>query len=111
MGQTLNQLVEELNMSDPPLKYHENEDRLAEYVQETLNWPIRKEGSRWIGACYFSILEQGGFHDVNEIELVLACAGRIRAARRHNCYHFDDMDKLHQTMLSTVISVILYHRS
>src|SRR5574341_434094 len=77
----LNQLIEEIESTTPPVKYHDNEDRLAEYTKKHLNWNIRKEGSCWVGEDYNAIIEQGGFHDLNEKELILAAAGRIYAAR------------------------------
>ncbi|MCH8856114.1 MAG: hypothetical protein IIA03_07730, partial [Proteobacteria bacterium] len=62
----LNQLIEDLGQCSPPSRYHDNEDRLAEFVRDGhLNWPIRKVGNRWVGADYESILEQGGFDDID----------------------------------------------
>jgi hypothetical protein len=71
----VNALISELEVATPPVQYHDNEDRLAEYVLKHLKWPIRKEGKRWVGADYGSIIEQGGFHDLDEHDLVLAAAG------------------------------------
>lgn len=107
----LNQLIDELTMTVPPRQYHDNEDCLAEYVAKTLNWQIRKVGRRWVGANYEHILEQGGFHDLDERNLVLAAAGRIAAAKRFGQDHFDHMEESHQRMLAAVIAVILYHRA
>lgn len=107
----LNELIEELGSVSPPEKYHDNEDRLAEYVKNSLNWGIRKVGNRWEGDDYISILEQGGFQDVDEKELVLATSGRIRAAQERGQVHFDDMEKSHKKILADVLAVILYHRS
>jgi len=109
-ARTLNDLVDELARTKPPARYHDSEDRLAEFVRERLRWPIRKVGNRWIGADYESILEQGGFDDVNQAELVLAAAGRIRAALERGQSHFDEMEQSHRRMLAAVLSVILYHR-
>jgi hypothetical protein len=107
----LNELLVELEPTVPPSKYHDNEDRLAEHVRKHLNWKIRKEGDRWVGEDYYLILEQGGFHDVDQRELVLAVAGRIRAAKDRGQLHFDDMEKSHREMLAAVITIILYHRT
>ena len=107
----LNELISELESVKPPKKYHDNEDRLAEYVKEALKWPIRKQGSRWVGVDYDLILEQGGFHDVDEENLVLAAAGRIRAAQDRGQMHYDDMERSHKRMLAAVMTVILYHRT
>jgi len=107
----VNNLLLELEQTIPPAKYHDNEDRLAEYVIEHLKWPIKKVGVRWVGQDYESILEQGGFNDFGQKDLVLAAAGRIRAAIDHGQNNFDEMETSHQHMLAAVISIILYHRT
>ena len=106
----LNELIEELENATPPAKYHDNEDRLAEYVRKHLNWNIKKVGKRWIGEDYAAIIEHGGFHDIDEKELVMAAAGRVHAAIRFGQQHYDEMEKSHRRMLAAVMSVILYHR-
>jgi hypothetical protein len=108
---TLNQLFVDLSSAKPPSSYHDNEDRLAEYVVGHLKWSIRKEGKRWVGADYAAILEQSGFHDTSEQDLVIAAAGRIQAAVNRNQFHFDDMEESHRRMLGAVITIILYHRT
>ncbi len=110
LAQLLNELIEELEQSSPPARYHDNEDRLAEFVIKSLKWPIRKIDGRWVGADYAVILEHGGYDDSDQRDLVLAAAGRIRAAFEANQHHFDDMEESHRRMLAAVISVILYHR-
>ena len=110
-AQLLNQLILELENSTPPLSYHENEDCLAEYVKESLNWDIQKIGNLWKGEDYKSILEQGGFNDIDEKNLMLASAGRIQASINFNQLNFDDMETGHQNMLAAVLAIILYHRS
>ena len=107
----LNMLIEELHNTSPPSRYHDNEDRLAEYVLDKLRWPIRKERGRWVGADYYSIIEQGGFGDLDEKDLVLAAAGRIKAACIRGQEHYDQMEESHRRMLAAVLSVILYHRT
>jgi hypothetical protein len=107
----LNLLIEEIENTIPPAKYHDNEDRLAEYTQKHLNWNIRKEGGRWVGAEYGAILEQGGFHDFNQSELILAAAGRVRAARNRGQNHFDEIEESHRRILADVLTIILYHRT
>lgn len=106
----LNQTILDLSECQPPARYHDNEDRLAQFVIEKLGWPIRKERGRWVGADYESILEQGGFQDVDQENLVQAAAGRVHAALDRQQTHFDDMERSHQRMLAAVLSVILYHR-
>jgi len=107
----LNQLIEEIGRAAVPSRYHDNEDCLAEYVRSSLNWKIEKIGGRWIGEDYAAILEQGGFHDIDEENLVSAAAGRIVAALNRNQCRFDDMEQSHQKMLADVIAIILYRRT
>ncbi len=107
----LNNLIDELSDTPPPAKYHDNEDALAEYLVQSLNWDIKKVGNRWIGADYTSILEQGGFDDIDQTHLVHAAAGRIKGAIDRKQSHFDDMEESHRKILSAVLTIILYHRS
>jgi len=107
----LNQLIDEMGQLSPLVNYHNNEDCLAEYVVSNLNWQIKKVNNRWIGADYSSVLEQGGFHDIDQKNLILACAGRIKAAIDREQYHFDKMEDSHQKILADVIAIILYHRT
>ncbi len=107
----VNNLIEELGRVNPPEKYHENEDCLTEYVLANLKWKIKKINGRWVGEDYAAILEQGGFDDIDEKNLALAAAGRIKAAIDRNQHRFDDMEPSHQKMLADVIAIILYHRT
>lgn len=109
-AEMINDLVIELSNLNPPLKYHDNEDRLAEYCKESLNWDIKKVGRRWVGSEYASILEQGGFRDVDGKNLCLAACGRVKAALDRGQLHFDDMEESHRKMLADVVAIILYHR-
>lgn len=106
----LNELIDDLDAASPPSRYHDNEDRLAEYVRDNLNWSIRKVGASWIGVDYDLIIEQGGFGDLEERNLVLAAAGRIRAAQVRGQFHYNEMEESHRKMLGSVLSVILFHR-
>jgi hypothetical protein len=110
-AEEINQLLIDLNNSIPPNSYHDNEDCLAEYVKANLNWNIEKNGSQWEGAEYKLILEQGGFDDSDQQNLLVAAAGRIKVAIDYNQLHFDDMGRGHQNILAYVLSIILYHRS
>lgn len=107
----VNELLEELGTVVPPAKYHDNEDRLAEYVKARLKWKIQKIGDRWIGEDYSFVLEQGAFDDIDQEELLLAAAGRIRTAIDRGQLHFDQMEWFHRKMLADVIAIILYHRA
>lgn len=106
----LNKTINDLTSTQPPARYHDNEDCLAQFVIEHLGWQIRKERGRWIGKDYDGILEQGGFHDIDQAELLQAAAGRIHAALDRQQMHFDDMERSHQRMLAAVLTIILYHR-
>jgi hypothetical protein len=107
----VNDLIAELDICPLSGRYHDNEDRLAEYVRENLKWKITKVGGRWIGADYDSILSQGGFDDIDQQELVKAAAGRIAAAKARGQRHFDRMEESHLRMLAAVLTIILYHRA
>ena len=107
----LNKLIFELEETLPRSNYHYNEDILAEYVKVNLKWKIEKKGNRWVGNDYMSIIEQGGFYDFDEANLILAASGRIFAAIKFGQQHFDEMEKSHKIMLANVLSVILYHRT
>lgn len=110
-AELLNALIYEIEATRPPQRYHDNEDRLAEYVRDKLKWPIFKKNGRWIGAEYESILEYGGYIDDSDQEnLVLATAGRVQAAKNRCQNSFDDMEESHQRMVAAVLSVILFHR-
>ncbi|MFA5850958.1 MAG: hypothetical protein WC833_13890 [Bacteroidales bacterium] len=104
-------LTTEISKTTPPAKYHDNEDCLAEYVKQSLNWKIHKQGNRWVGFDYESILEQGGFKDLDEKNLVQAATGRVKAALDRGQLHFDDMEESHRKMLAAVMAIIIYHRS
>jgi hypothetical protein len=110
-AEIINDLIIELSELDPPLKYHDNEDRLAEYCKSTLKWNINKVGNRWVGSDYASVLEQGGFNDLDQKNLCLAACGRVKAALNRGQEHFDDMEEFHRKMLANVLAIILYHRS
>lgn len=110
-AELLNQLIFDLSTTIPPEKYHDNEDRLAEFVIENLKWPITKDRGRWVGEDYDVILEQGGFDDVGQKNLLEAATGRIYAAIKRDQTHFDEMEDSHRRMLGAVLTIILYHRS
>jgi len=109
-SEQLNELIDELSACLPPVRYHDNEDRLAEYVRDHSKWPIRKVGGRWIGIDYFAVLQEGSFSDFNQLDLIEAAAGRIKAAIDRGQSHFDDMEDSHKKMLAFVLSMILYQR-
>jgi hypothetical protein len=110
-AELLNQLINDLNAVSPPSRYHENEDCLAEYVISNLKWNIKKVGGRWVGQDYAAILEQGGFNDINQENLILAAAGRIKSAINREQFNFDEMELSHQKILGNVLACILYHRT
>ena len=106
----LNQFIDEIANARPPARYHDNEDTLAEFARDHMKWPIRKVGSRWEGLDYHTILQDGGLGDIGQQDLVMAAAGRVRAAMKRGQLSFDDMEESHRDMLGTVMAIILYHR-
>ncbi|WMO17196.1 hypothetical protein [Vibrio alginolyticus] len=106
----LNQLFDELDAVVAPKNYHKFEDIIAKY-SALEDSTIRKQGKLWIGQDYGWILENGSYNDIDEQNLVLAIAGRIRAAKRFKQYNFDDMEKGHRDMLSELLQCFIYHRS
>jgi hypothetical protein len=108
---SLNTLIEELATVNPPPKYHDHEDRLAEHVNSDLGWNVKEINGRWVGEDYEPILEQGNLNDIQQKNLVLAAAGRIRAAIIRGQTHFDKMEQSHQRILAGVLAIILYHRT
>lgn len=107
----LNKLIDELSQLTPPLKYHDHEDRLVEFMRDKSSWDIKKVNGRWVGESYGFILEQGGFSDIDQKDLKLAVVGRIKAAIDRGQRHFDDMEDGHQKMLGDVLTIIMYHQS
>jgi hypothetical protein len=109
--------IDRRSVARPPLRYHDNEDRLGEYVRRELKWDVRKKGKTWVHrdgsrlklSEYLSLLEQGGY-DANGIDdLIEAASGRVHAAIRFGQRHFDDMERSHQIILAGVLANILYH--
>ena len=109
-AEMINDLIVELSLIKPPKKYHDTEDHLAELCKAKLNWNIQKVKGRWEGGDYISILEQGGFYDINENLLCLAVCGRIKAALSRGQMHFDDMEEFHRKIIADLLATILYHR-
>jgi hypothetical protein len=109
-AEVLNKLIVEIAKTNPPIKYHDNEDCLAEYVKSTLNLKIYKERGRWLGTDYETILTQGGFEDLNEENLIHVLAGRIKAAIDRKQNHFDNVEKSHKNIIGFVMSIVIYLR-
>ena len=110
-AESLNTLIDELAHAKPPKRYHDNEDRLAEYVRDGhLKWPIQKFGNRWVGQDYDLILQQGSFDDIDQQNLVLAAAGRVHAAIDRGQSEFDQMEDSHRQTLGAVLSIIIWQR-
>jgi hypothetical protein len=106
----LNAVVELIATCAPPARYHDHEDRLAERVIREHGWPIQKRGARWIGADYAFILEQGAFRDLQQHDLLSAASGRVHSAFAYGQQHIDDMEDGHRTMLTALMTIIIYHR-
>ncbi|MGL1957882.1 MAG: hypothetical protein OCD00_11275 [Colwellia sp.] len=106
----LSELIDELDSTEIPLRYHDNEDTLAEYVRDKFNTEIKKVGNRWVGQEYQIILQDAGFFDFNEKNLVQSAKGRIVAATKFGQNHYDDMEDGHRKILAIILALILYHR-
>lgn len=106
----LSQLIEELEVAEIPSRYHDNEDQLARYVQEKFDKEIKTVGNRWIGQDYRIILQDAGFFDIDERNLVQSAKGRIVAAINFGQEQYDDMELGHRKMLAVILTLILYHR-
>ena len=106
----LSDLIDELETTEIPTRYHDNEDTLAEYVQDKFNSEIKKVGNRWVGQDYRIILQNAGFYDLNEENLVQSAKGRVIAAQRFNQNHYDKMEQGHRKMLAVILTLIIYHR-
>jgi hypothetical protein len=106
----LNEIIDQIAESPRPDRYHDYEDSLAERVVTLLKWPIQKKGGRWHGADYQSILEQGAFRDIGQRDLAIAANGRVQMALDYGQAHFDEMDDAHMTMLSALMTIMIYHR-
>lgn len=106
----LNSLIVDLEKIQIPESYHEKEDIVAQYVITFLKWSIVKNGNRWIGDDYDSILGQGGFHDINQENLMFGAVGRISAALQFGQFKFDDVEEGHKKVLGDILTIILYHR-
>lgn len=109
-AEDLNVVVDLIARCPPPRRYHDHEDVLAERVIRELHWPIQKKGSRWIGADYAAILENGAFRDFDQQDLISAASGRVHAAFKHGQGHVDDMEDGHRVMLAALMTIILYQR-
>jgi hypothetical protein len=103
-------LIDELEITEVPTCYHDNEDKLADYVQDKFNREIKKVGKRWVGQDYRIILQDAGFYDLNEQNLVQSAKGRIIAAKKFNQNHYDEMEQGHRKILAVILTLIIYHR-
>ena len=106
----LNQVIELMATSPRPAKYHINEDVVVERVLHELKWPVQKKGGRWVGADYPSMLERGGFRDLDQKNLIAAATGRVHAALDFGQAHIDVMEAGHRHMLTALLTIIIYHR-
>jgi len=97
-AELLNKLITELSTVNSPKKYHDNEDALVSFAKKHLK-DIEKFGRLWKGGDdHRLILQEGSFSDVDEKNLVLASAGRVKAVISRNQITFDEMEDLHKTM-------------
>lgn len=107
----VNAMIDDIADTAISQRYHDNEDVVANYVASKPGSKLVKIGGRWIGAEYGWILEQGGFDDIDQGELLTAAVGRVAAAIDRGQTHYDQMEQGHRLMLGDVLTIILYHRS
>jgi hypothetical protein len=110
-AEDINAVVDLVACCPRPFKYHDHEDRIVESLIRKRKWPVQKRGGRWITADYAHLLEQGGFEDVSQQNLIAAASGRVHAALDFGQAHFDEMEESHLHMLAAVLTIIIYHRS
>lgn len=102
-------LIDVLASTVPPKKYHDNEDRLAEYLV-SMGSKIQKKGQYWIGDDYGFVLQQASLaHQLNNEELIFSAAGRVVAAIKHKQYKFDEMEEGHQAMLAAILTILVFN--
>ncbi len=109
-AEDLNFVLDEIQKTARPARYHDHEDVLAENTLQRLKWPIQKKGKLWIGADYQSILEQGAFSDWQQQRLIAAATGRVHAALDFGQNNFDEMEHGHRNMLAALLAITVYHR-
>ncbi|WP_289289475.1 hypothetical protein [uncultured Muribaculum sp.] len=110
-AEKVNEMLDELIVTPITDNYHDNEDILAEHVQQNLNWNIIKVHGWWISCDYQDVINQGSFGDEEQKNLLSAAKGRIETAIKHGQSNFDDMEYGHQRILAMVLASILYQRS
>ena len=81
-----------------------------ENVVKFLKRNISKVGKRWEGEEYEAILAQDGFHD-KDLENYYRQQQIGYTQRKPINAHFDDMDNGHRKQLSSILTIILYHKS
>lgn len=115
----LNKLIDELeDIRDVNIEYHDFEDKLCNNVVKNLKWVIRKKnkhwqekrGAEWLRPVYESILEQGGFSDEDQSNLIYALADRIQAAFKYRQKNFDETEIYHRKIIGAIVAIIIYHK-
>ena len=96
-AEKLNKLIQDIEIADSPQQYHDNEDKLANNVLESLNWEIEK------------ILQSDGYSAYNAFEgtkdvCLIACLAHIR---RHMELALDENKSLAEYALKQIQE--LYH--
>lgn len=91
-------------------RYHDNEDVVANFLASKPGSKISKVNGKWTGAPYGWILEQGGFDDIDQGELLTSAIGRVAVAIELGQMTYDEMEDGHRLMLGDLLTIILYHR-
>lgn len=107
----LNIIIDEIADTAVSASYHENEDAVVNHLASRTGSTLTKIRGRWQTDDYRGLLEQGGFDDIDQGDLLTAAIGRVTAAITRGQRHFDEMEEGHRIMLGHVLTIILYHRS
>ncbi|UVO55290.1 hypothetical protein [Sphingomonas sp. SUN039] len=110
-AKSLNLMIDDIADTAISPRYHDNEDVVARYLASQPGSKIAKVGGRWVGEEYGWTLEQGGFYDIDQGELLTSAIGRVAAALKRDQTHYDMMETGHRMMLADILTIILYHRS
>ncbi len=107
----MNDVIDCVASTPRPERYHDDENIVANYLASRPQSGVTKVGNRWVGANYSQILEQGGFHDIDQRHLRRAATGRVCAAIERGQLTYDDVEDGHRRMLAEILTIILYYNS
>jgi len=103
----LNDVLETVEALEPKQGYHDFEDKILSSM--TARYPLFKIGKLWLGEDYATMLEYGGWQQQHGI--LLAAAGRVRAAKKRGQHHFDEMHEAHRDVLGELLAIAVFYLS